>query len=495
MFLLPIALLVLVSFFGVWYIFSYWKRYGLPHLKPEIPFGNLRALLERRQSIGVAISELYRQSAEQLVGVYLFFKPAILVRDAGLAKQIMTSDFASFHDRGTWNNPRSSNVFSLPLRPWKQVRHVLSPCFTPGKLRLMIPTVLDVGKKLEDYLSESAERGEIVELRDICTRYVLDIIALTMLGFDADTLNHPDHPFYTIGRELVRNSFLNNIRTAATFLFPEFYKLTKIPSISPKLSRYLVSLFNEQSDFRERNNVSRKDFFQSLLDLHQEDREHNRKPLSVQQCASNINVFYIAGSETTGGTVIFTLHELTHHPEVMEKLVNEIDETLERSEGLIDYDVIKGMQYLDVCVKETLRKYPGLPILNRKCTQDYQVPNSKVIIRKGTQLIIPLLAYAKDERYFPEPDKYSPERFLEESKNFVDDAYTPFGDGPRQCIATQMGIVIAKITLVMLLSKFRFEATQGPTLEYAVSQVPLGPKHGIKLRIFRRNDNKAEKRG
>lgn len=58
-----------------------------------------------------------------------------------------------------------------------------------------------------------------------------------------------------------------------------------------------------------------------------------------------------------------------------------------------------------------------------------------------------------------------------------------------------MGIVIAKITLVMLLSKFRFEATQGPTLEFAVSQVPLGPKHGIKLRIFRRNVNTAENTG
>ncbi|KAL9698628.1 hypothetical protein quinque_002069 [Culex quinquefasciatus] len=487
MFLLSIALLGLVTFLGLYYIFSYWSRYGLPHLKPEVPYGNLRAVAERRQSFGVAISELYRKSTEQLLGIYLFFQPAILVRDASLAKQIMTSDFGSFHDRGIYHDEKSfsSNIFSASLKPWKQVRHKLTPNFSTGKLRNMVPTVLDVGKKLESYLAEHADRGEIVELREICTRYVIDIIALVLFGFEMDSINDPDHPFYVVGRELVRNSFSNNLRTAATFICPGILKLTKISSVSPKVSDFMVELVKKQLELREKDGVTRKDFFQSLIDLRHEDRD--REALSIVECASNVNLFYIAGSETTGGTIIFTLHELTHNPAVMKQLLAEIDEALERSGGQIDYDVVKGMRYLDVCIKETLRKYPGLPILNRKCTQDYRVPNSKMTIRKGTQLIIPLLAYAMDERYFPEPEKYMPERFFEETKNYDDDAYAPFGDGPRQCIATQMGITVAKVTLVMLLSKFSFEATHGQRIEFAPSSVPLGPKDGIKLKISRRN--------
>lgn len=490
MFLLTIALLVLVAFLGLHYIFSHWERYNLPHLKPEVPYGNLRDVAKRRESFGVAISELYFKSRDQLLGIYLFFQPAILVRDASLAKQIMTSDFGSFHDRGVYNDEKtfSSNIFSLPLKPWKSLRQKLTQNFTTGRLRTMIPKICEVGKKLEDYLERSAEKGEVVELREVCTRYVLDIIAFALFGFEVDTLNDPNHPFALVGHEILRNSFSNNLRTAATFVCPGIYKVTRISAVSPIVVGFMTDLFKRHKELREKGNLNQKDLIQSLIELHNEDRDQYRDALNTLECSSNLFIFYIAGSETSSGTTIFTLHELTHHPEVMEKLVKEIDDTLERSGGLIDYDVIKGMRYLDVCVKETLRKYPGLPILNRKCTQDYQVPNTNFTIRKGTQLIIPLLGYAMDERYFPEPDRYMPERFFEESKNYFDDAYAPFGDGPRQCIATQMGITVVKVTLVMLLSKFRFEATQGPKIKFAASSVPLRPDGGIKLRILRRCD-------
>uniref|UniRef100_A0A1Q3FK17 Putative cytochrome p450 6d3 n=1 Tax=Culex tarsalis TaxID=7177 RepID=A0A1Q3FK17_CULTA len=490
MFLLSLALLGLILFLGLRYIYSYWERHELPHIKPEIPYGNLRPVAERRESIGVAITELYRKTTEQLLGIYLFFQPAILVRDARLAKQILTSDFTSFHDRGVFvderNDPFSANLFALPGKKWRQLRNKLTPTFTSGKLRNMLPTILDEGRKFQDFLSKAVgdkAAGEAIEMRDVASRYVVDIIASVFFGFEADSMNDPEHPFRVVGREAVEDSFSNNVRTAAIMVCPRLLKLIRIPATNPKISGFMMDLVQQQMDYREKNNVSRKDFFQQLVDLRKEDLLKGEDAMSVVQCASQVFLFYIAGSETTSITITCTLHELSHSPKVMQQLLAEIDETLAKSNGQINYDTVKGMRYLDACVKETLRKYPGLPILNRECTKDFQVPQSKVVIRKGTQVIIPILAYGMDERYFPEPDSYIPERFFEESKNYDDDAYLPFGEGPRNCIGIRMGVFVTKAALIMLLSKFTFEAMQAPKVEFAASSVGLIPKDGITFKV------------
>lgn len=83
---------------------------------------------------------------------------------------------------------------------------------------------------------------------------------------------------------------------------------------------------------------------------------------------------------------------------------------------------------------ETIRKYPGLPILNRECTKTYQIPNSKYVIEEGTAVVISLMGLHRDPEYFPDPLKFMPERFLDGQRNCNDVAYFPFGEGPRTCI-------------------------------------------------------------
>lgn len=491
MILTSLALLGLILFLGLRYIYSYWERHELPHIKPDIPYGNLRPVAERRECFGVTISELYRKSKEQLLGIYLFFTPAIMIRDARLAKQIMTSDFNSFHDRGVFvderNDPFSANLFALQGKKWRNMRNKLTPTFTSGKLRNMLPTILAESKRFQDYLTRLVgDKGNLVEMRDLSSRYVIAIIASVFFGFEVDTMNDPKHPFLRVVREAVEDNFSNNIRSAAIFVCPGLLKLIRIPSLSPKVSSFMIDLVKQQMEYREKNNYSRKDFFQLLVDMRKEDLLKGEDTIGIEECAAQVFLFYIAGSETTSVSITYTLHELSHSPKVMQKLLAEIDETLAKSNGEINYDIVKGMRYLDVCIKETLRKYPGLPILNRECTQDYQVPQSKVVIKKGTQIIIPISGYGMDERYFPEPDSYIPERFFEESKNYDDNAYQPFGDGPRNCIGIRMGVFVAKAALIMLLSNFTFEATQGPKIEFAASSVTLLPKDGIKFKVGQR---------
>lgn len=88
------------------FVYSYWSRTKFPYLKPNIPFGNMYDSATGKKSMGVNLYELHKSSSEPIIGIYLLFRPALLVRDADLAKNMLTTDFANFHDRGIYHNPR-----------------------------------------------------------------------------------------------------------------------------------------------------------------------------------------------------------------------------------------------------------------------------------------------------------------------------------------------------------------------------------------------------
>ena len=155
----------------------------------------------------------------------------------------------------------------------------------------------------------------------------------------------------------------------------------------------------------------------------------------------------------------FALYELSLHPEVQEKAREEILRVLAKHDGKITYESIYEMDYLgrvidgkfnsshkkssnrsnfqlfNFYVAETLRKYPPVPILQRECNKDYQIPGTKVIIPAGLQVQIPILGMQMDPEHFPDPDRFEPDRFTEEEKSKRHHyAYLPFGEGPRNCI-------------------------------------------------------------
>lgn len=163
--------------------------------------------------------------------------------------------------------------------------------------------------------------------------------------------------------------------------------------------------------------------------------------------------FFAAGFETVSSTMAFTLYELTLQPQLQNRLREEIKSVVKEHNGFT-YDAIQKMTYLHMVVCgilillhntcyilliiffiETLRKYPVLAFLDRITNNDYKIPNSDMVIEKGTPVYISLFGLHYDPQYFPDPEKYDPERFSEENKSKVPSfSYIPFGDGPRNCI-------------------------------------------------------------
>ena len=94
-----------------------------------------------------------------------------------------------------------------------------------------------------------------------------------------------------------------------------------------------------------------------------------------------------------------------------------------------------------------------MPILNRECTKTYEIPGTNVIVEKGIQVVIPTMGMHYDPQYFPEPEKFDPERFSEEAKNKRHQyVYLPFGEGPRICIGNKtLYIIIHTLQFISFL--------------------------------------------
>lgn len=176
MLIISLVLVATAVYLYLRYVYSYWSRNGFPYLEPSIPFGNLDRVAKRQKGFGENIYELYKQSTEPFVGIYMLFKPVLLIRDAGLVRRMLGADFASFHDRGVYCNPKydplSDNLFAMCGNRWKTMRAKLTPTFTSGKLKAMLPTIMAEGERVMKYLEKSADGNEVVEIKDLMSRYI-----------------------------------------------------------------------------------------------------------------------------------------------------------------------------------------------------------------------------------------------------------------------------------------------------------------------------------
>jgi len=165
------------------------------------------------------------KSGHKIVGIYMMNKRSILIRDAQLARQIMTSDFASFHDRGVYvdedKDPLSANLFNLRGASWRNLRHKLTPSFSSGKIKGMFGTIDDVGDKLVQHLEGVLDQSDEVEIKDVMTTYAVDIIGSVIFGLEIDSFSNPKNEFREISSSTYKdNSLLLKIHNMSMFICP-----------------------------------------------------------------------------------------------------------------------------------------------------------------------------------------------------------------------------------------------------------------------------------
>ncbi|KAL1509699.1 hypothetical protein ABEB36_004400 [Hypothenemus hampei] len=493
------TLLILGVLIVFYYIFAkwkqqFWKRNGVPQLKPNILFGDTLLLTSGKTSVKDFYKDIYfnnKAKGQKFVGIYHALLPEIVITDAALCKRIMKQDFEYFTSHGLFHhktNILTMHLFNLEGEEWKLRRTKLTPMFTSSKMKMMFDAFVIKSEQLFSVVNKCGI-NEAINAKDFLRRFTTDIIAYTAFGLDLDTLNKPQHEFREIGEESFKPRLLN---FALEKIFSRnFLGNIGYQALPSRMVQYYSKVIKETLNYRETSGIERKDFIQLMLQLKHHGKiddgmNENQKIqhfLSDKEIIAETFLMYLAGFETSSSTMTFALYELAMNQEIQNKLRGEVKEVIAKHGGLT-YEAVIEMEYLDRVVKETLRKYPILTVIPRECTRDYKIPNTNAFIRKGTSVQIPCIALQMDPEFYPNPEIFDPERFS--NKNKLNDApWIPFGDGPRQCIGMRFGTLQTKMGIITLIKNFRIflDKSMNPPLQTCKALILYSFEEDLKLKI------------
>jgi cytochrome P450 family 6 len=446
---ISIAILAALVAYYKW-TYQYWRRRNFPYLEPRIPFGNIISPFGQKESNGIDLKRQYdtmKSKGWKHGGLYNMLKPTYLVLDLDYIKNIMIKDFQYFTDRGLYYNekddPLSAHLFAIGGQKWRNLRTKLTPTFTSGKMKMMFQTLVDCEPNLLQKIENDRVAKVPTDIKEALGCFTTDIIGSCAFGLDFNTFAEENSPFREYGRKVFTFNTSRLLKLFLASTFPKTAHALGIALTQKDISKFFSKVVKDTVSYREKNNYTRKDFLQLLIDLknnklaEDEGYKHDGNTLSIDEIAAQCFVFFIAGFETSSTTMTFAMYELSKHQELQDKVRDEVNTVLAKHEGKITYEAIQEMKYMDQVINETLRRYPPLPLITRMCVRDYKIPGEDLIIEKDTTIIISVLGIHHDKEYYPDPEKFDPERFTEENKNSRHHfAHIPFGEGPRVCIGS-----------------------------------------------------------
>ncbi|MGJ8686179.1 MAG: cytochrome P450 [Spongiibacteraceae bacterium] len=192
------------------------------------------------------------------------------------------------------------------------------------------------------------------------------------------------------------------------------------------------------------------DLFQSLIDMRYQDGS----ALTDNEITGMLVGAIFAGHHTSSGTAAWVLIELLKNPEYLQRVVQELDETL-GEDGEVSFQSLREMPILESVVKEVLRLHPPLIILMRQVSQDLSFKN--YTIRAGDMVWASPPVTHRMSSLFSNPEKFDPDRFSParaEDKNLM--AYQPFGGGKHKCSGNAFALFQIKAIFAILLRRYEF---------------------------------------
>lgn len=449
-----------------------------------------------------AMDDRYKKYG-QLYAMYMFSIPQLVVADPDMIKDILVRDWHIFadrvHGRRTGDNITDNFMTNLSGNDWKRMRSVMSPTFTSGKMKSMFHIMNDCCKLMANNIRDkigTAESGAMYELnvRHLSGCYSMDVIAKCCFATDTNSFNDPNQVFVTNARR-----FFNITKTKLFFavllmICPMFIKkLFGFKGMDKQGTQFFVDVSKAMIKQRREDGHSNgqyRDYLQLLIDTSKygsketnsnvEDKvpdheshhgyedgnekanqtqvsDYSKRPLTDDEIIASSVLFLAVGYDTTGSLITMTTYSLACNSDVQDRLFNELKTAYESNCNSFNYETISGLKYLDAVISETLRILPPAPAIERRAMEEYTFKKNGIKIPYGGSIILPIWVIHHDPNYWPEPDKFDPERFLPENRDkIVPYSYVPFGGGPRNCVGMRFALLEAKLAIANLILNFKF---------------------------------------
>ncbi|XP_057548766.1 carotene epsilon-monooxygenase, chloroplastic isoform X4 [Amaranthus tricolor] len=365
--------------------------------------------------------------------------------------------------------------------------------FLNFSLVLGLPLLKALFGRMVEKLKASAATGTAVNMEAVFSQLTLDVIGLSLFNYNFDSLT-ADSPVidavYTALKEAENRS---------TDLLP-YWKVKALCKVVPRQikaekavdvirdtveeliakCKEIVEAEGEKIDNEEYVNDADPSILRFLL--------ASREEVSSIQLRDDLLSMLVAGHETTGSVLTWTVYLLSKDPSSLSKAKEEVDRVLQGR--LPSFEDTKELKYLARCILESMRLYPHPPVLLRRAqVQDTLPGNYKV--NPGQDIMISVYNIHHSSQVWERAEEFIPERFDLEgplpNETNTDFRFVPFSGGPRKCVGDQFALLEAIVALTILLQNINFELIPDQDITMTTGAT-IHTTNGLYMRVTERKD-------
>ncbi len=434
-------------------------RAGLPPgPKGTLIGGNIAQMGPRRVDFFLDLARTYGPVASFRVGRWRVF----LVSDPELIQQVLVTDarhYIKHFGARTFKPILGNGLVTSEGDFWLSQRRMMQPSFLKALVLSYAPIMAELTTAM---LAEWAP-GKAVDLEFEFSGLTSAIALKTLFGLD----DHGDRA--KVDTSLIETFDSLTARVDAAFRLP----LWMPTPTNLRLRRAIANVKALVDGFiaQKRSRPLANDLLSTMIMAQREDGSR----MSDQQLRDEAVTLYLAGYETTALTLTWSWYLLSQHPEAERKLVDEWRRVLAgRSPNAED---LAALPYTSAVINEAMRLYPPVYAIGREAMTNLELGGYRV--KRGYTILMSQWVSHRDPKYFPEPERFLPERWLDGlAARLPKFAYYPFGGGQRLCIGSHFATMEAMIVLATVGQKYKFTLAPDAVIDIK-PQITMPPKFGM----------------
>ena len=334
------------------------------------------------------------------------------------------------------------------------------------------PRLIGYSQVMTDYALRTRERwrgGEVLDVSAEMMRLTLAVVGKTLFSADVES------EAAEIGEALTAVLKMFDLLMMP---FSEYLEKLPLPSVRrfekgrARLDQTIFGIIAE----RRRSGEDLGDLLSMLL-LAQD--EEGGGGMSDQQVRDEALTLFLAGHETTSQALTWSWYLLSQNPECERKLHEEVHRALGDREPT--FEDLPQLRYTEMVLAESMRLYPPAWGIGRKAIDACEIGGYE--LPKGGIVIMSPYVTQRDPRWFPEPERFDPERWTPEARDARPKfSYFPFGGGSRMCIGERFAWMEGTLVLASIAKKWRLSLVPGHRVE-PLPLITLRSKYGMKMRV------------
>jgi len=398
-------------------------------------------------------------------------------------------------------------VFGANGEAWKRQRRMVMASFDPSHVKAYFPSLLKVAQRLRGRWQRAAHAGQAIELQPELMRFTVDAIAGLAFGADVNTLESDDEIIQQHLDKIFPALFKRAFSTLPWWRwFPgaAYRELARsVAAVDAAIAGFIAQA-RERLAADPQRRAQPPNLLEAMIvaaEATTQGHHGGNGAISDREVAGNVLTMLLAGEDTTANTLAWMIHLLHRHPEALRRARDEV-RALGVDSTAFTMEQIASLAWLEACAHETMRLKPVAPFQVIEALRDTEVAGIR--IPKGTAVWCVMRGDSVNERHFPDPQAFRPERWLgggdAESPGSASPALgpapsspakrvsMPFGAGPRVCPGRYLALLEIKMAMATLLAHFDIADVSAPggseaEEQMAFTMMPVGLRMRLRERV------------